>query len=183
MPYGDYLQVKDNTETGDLEWFGMVPDIFNSMATYLNFTYSIALSRDGNWGKVDPETGEWNGFIKDILDDVVDLAAAAITVTKSRSQVVTFLLPFDSEQDSFFVSTKTSNSWTTYLLPFLYETWAVLLIMLVTLSIMFAFVAKMGKDKSIKQFTLEKCAIYVFGAYGGIAVRRWSITPVNISAR
>ena len=183
LPYGDYLQVKQNTETDGLEWFGMCPDIFNSMASYLNITYSIALARDGNWGTIDPDTGEWNVLIKDILDNVVDAVVAPILSTNSRRQAVDYLLPFDYEEDTFFVSRKASNSWTTFLLPFLYETWAVLFVILLALAFIFAFVARIGKDKSLKEFTLEKCMIYLFGAYGGIAVRRWSITPVNISAR
>ena len=92
-------------------------------------------------------------------------------------------LPYDYEEDRFFVSREAANSWTTFLQPFLYESWAVLMLMLVVMSLIFTFVVRMGKDTSLNEFSLGKCAIYVFGAYGGISVRRWSITPVNISAR
>ena len=117
------------------------------------------------------------------MDGVADLAVASLSITESRSQVVDFMIPFEEEENSFFVTTNSTFSWTTFLLPFLEESWAILLAMLFFLSLMFALVAKLGKDKCIQEFTLEKCAIYVFGAYGGIAVRRWNITPNNISAR
>ena len=161
----------------------MIPDIFNTLSSYLNCTYSLALSRDGYWGTFDLLTEQWNGLIRDILDDIADLAVAPILRSECRSRVVDCLLPVDYHEDRFFVSRKAANSWTTFLQPFLYESWAVLMLMLVVMSLIFTFVVRMGKDKSLNEFTLGKCAIYVFGAYGGIVARRWSITPVNISAR
>ena len=165
------------------EWFGLIPDIFNSLARHLNFTYSIATSRDGNWGSVNKDTGEWNGIIKDIIEGEADVGVALLSLTKSRSEVIDFMLPFYSDSFGFFVNTKSSYAWSTYFSPFLYESWVVLLAMLVLISLSLAMVARVGKDKSIKEFTLEKCVIYVFGAYSGVAIRRWSITPVNISTR
>ena len=32
---------------------GMLPDIYNSLAERMNFTYTLQRSRDGNWGSVD----------------------------------------------------------------------------------------------------------------------------------
>ena len=32
---------------------GVVPDIFNSLAEQLNFTYTLQFSRDGGWGSID----------------------------------------------------------------------------------------------------------------------------------
>ena len=187
VPYANGNHIVINATDDKLlkneDWKGMIPDIVNALSKYLNFTYSIAISRDGKYGKFDAETDEWNGLVKDIIDDVADIAVASLSITKSRSQVVDFMIPFESEENCFLVSMRASFSWTTFLHPFLYESWAALLVMLVSLSLVFAFVARIGNDECLKEFTLEKCAIYVFGAYGGIAVRRWSITPSNISAR
>ena len=66
-------------------WVGLVPDIFNSMARHLNFTFTLALSRlkmisnhiydydesslmiifirDGAWGSKNSSTGKWSGII------------------------------------------------------------------------------------------------------------------------
>ena len=181
MPAGNYIQITSNTS--GINWSGILPDLFNAMSMYLNFTYSIALSRDGKYGKFHPETGRWSGMIGDVVDDVADIAVGSISVIASRSKVVDFMIPFGAEKYGFFVNMDASYAWATFLLPFLYESWAALVVMLVCSSLIFAFVAKVGNDKCLKEFTLEKCVIYVFGAYGGIAVRRWSITPSNISAR
>ena len=49
MPFGDFIKV----EGGRLEsWHGLVPDIFNSLAAALNFTYTLALSPDGKFGSM-----------------------------------------------------------------------------------------------------------------------------------
>ena len=61
-----------------MEWFGIIPDILKTLSSYLNCTYSLALSTDGYWGTFDPVTEQWNGLIRDILDDVADLAVAPL---------------------------------------------------------------------------------------------------------
>ena len=49
MPFGDFIKV----DGGRLEsWHGLVPDIFNSLAAALNFTYTLALSPDGKFGSM-----------------------------------------------------------------------------------------------------------------------------------
>ena len=34
-------------------WIGIVPEVFNSLADKLNFTYSLQFSRDGKYGGED----------------------------------------------------------------------------------------------------------------------------------
>ena len=75
LPYGVYLQSGKND---NLEWSGIVPDILEEISKMLNFTYSKTFARDGNWGTVNLETGEWNGLIRDLLDNVVDIVAAPL---------------------------------------------------------------------------------------------------------
>ena len=79
MPWPTYIWLLDPGKDSfdPKEWFGMVPDIFNSLAKQLNFTYSIAMSRDRNWGSLDKESGEWNGIIRDILDGEADIEEGA----------------------------------------------------------------------------------------------------------
>ena len=122
-------------------------------------------------------------MVKDMLDDVADIVGASFSVTKARSEVLDFMMPFEAEDLRFFIPMQTSYSWNTYLLPFLYESWSGLSAMLVVLAVGFAFVAKVGKDDCLEEFTLRKCTTFVLGAYGGVGVRRWDETPRNISAR
>jgi len=68
-------------------WVGLVPDIFNSMARHLNFTFTLALSRDGAWGSKNASTGKWSGIIGDLIEDEADIAVAPLSVTKGRAEV------------------------------------------------------------------------------------------------
>ena len=91
--------------------------------------------------------------MKDLLDGNADMAAASLSVTKDRSEVLDFMMPFEHENIGCFISTQTSYSWKTYLLPFLNETWAVLFVILISCSLVFAFVAKAGDDECLEEFT------------------------------
>ena len=93
------------------------------------------------------------------------------------------MIPYYSDLYGFFISNEASYSWTTYFEPFMYKSWIVLACMLFMIAFSLALVAKVGMDESINEFTLEKCFIFVFGAFGSFSVRRWSVTPDNISAR
>ena len=115
---------EDNLNPSD--WYGLIPDTINSLAEKLNFTYSIAMSRDKQWGSKSQETGEWNGMIKDVLDGVADVIIANFAITIARSEAVDYMIPFDQDNLGFFVSTASSYSWSTYFKPFLYESWFVL---------------------------------------------------------
>ena len=120
MPWATFIWPsntgKDSYEPN--EWFGMIPDIFNSLAKQLNFTYSIAMSRDRNWGSLDKETGKWNGIIRDVIDGDADVAVAFLLITKTRSEVTDFMIPYYSDSFGFFISKESSYSWTTYFEPF-----------------------------------------------------------------
>jgi hypothetical protein len=50
LPYGHFLRIK---EPELLSWHGMVPDIYKALAKRMNFTFTLALSRDGQWGERD----------------------------------------------------------------------------------------------------------------------------------
>ena len=34
----------------------MIPDIYNSLAEKINFTYTLQMARDGQWGTIDKVT-------------------------------------------------------------------------------------------------------------------------------
>ena len=63
--------MKDDRNVDKISWVGLVPDIFNSLAKTQNFSYKFFKPRDGNWGAIN-EAGEWNGLIKDLIDDEAD---------------------------------------------------------------------------------------------------------------
>ena len=47
---------------------GYVVDFIKHLAEELKFKYKFHLVADGNYGRPDPKTGEWNGMIRELLD-------------------------------------------------------------------------------------------------------------------
>ena len=62
-------------------------------------------------------------------------------------------------------------------------TWAVVFLSGCVLALVLASLVKYTIDESYEEFTIVKCFIYVFGAFSGFAVRRWTHTPFKLSAR
>lgn len=98
----------DPKNLASVRWVGLVADIYQSLADTFNFTYTLAQSRDRKWGAID-DSGEWNGLIRDLLDDVGDLSVCSLSITKARTGAVDFALPFTSDFTQFFVSKQTSS--------------------------------------------------------------------------
>ena len=179
----DTIKMSKRNINKKYNWVGLVPQIFETLAENLNFTFELEVSRDGNWGAQNKVTREWNGLIKDVIDDVADIAAAPLTVLESRSAVVDFLLPVQSDYNTFIIRKHSSYSWDLFFKPFHLSTWIIIFIFVISISFSQAFVVKLGAEKLRAEFDLEKCLIFVYGAFGGFAARRWSVTPNNTSAR
>ena len=70
----------------------MYPDIWHNLQGLMNFTYQIIMPPDMGWGTF--KNGKWNGMIRQLVDDEIDIAPAEFTITQSRSQGVDFLVTF-----------------------------------------------------------------------------------------
>ncbi len=60
----------------------------------MNCRYNITIVEDGKYGAENPDTGEWNGLIGEILRGETDLVAAPVSIIASREKVVDFTAPF-----------------------------------------------------------------------------------------
>ena len=162
-------------------WIGPIPDIFQSIVDSLNITYSLQRPRDGNWGLM--EDGQWNGMIKDLLDGVADVCASSIILTDFRAKYVDFSIPIIDEKFSFFISKETSSPYMIFLHPLSMEVWVTLLIVILISTFTFKFIIDVSRDDGRIEFSLVQCLTFVFGAFSGFGVRRWSITPSSIPGR
>ena len=52
------------------EFIGLSIDILDKMREALKFNYEIHLVHDGKFGVKDRLTGQWNGVVKEIIDQV-----------------------------------------------------------------------------------------------------------------
>ncbi|KAJ8939714.1 hypothetical protein NQ318_009814 [Aromia moschata] len=91
-----YIMRKEASEklTGNAQFEGYAVDLIHEISRVLGFNYTIRLAPDGRYGSLNRETKEWDGMMRDLLDQKADLAIADLTITYDREQVVDFTMPF-----------------------------------------------------------------------------------------
>lgn len=92
---------------GNSQFEGYAIDLIQEISEILKFNYTIRLAPDGRYGGYNKETqweqnlnhkqparliyfsgySEWDGMIKELLDQRADIAIADLTITYNREQV------------------------------------------------------------------------------------------------
>lgn len=111
---------KESSEklSGNAQFEGYGIDLIHEIASILGFNYTFKLVPDGRYGSYNHETKEWDGMMKELLDQVcrywivfedffleqqfaviiflqkADIAIADLTITYDREQAVDFTMPF-----------------------------------------------------------------------------------------
>ncbi|XP_063982434.1 glutamate receptor ionotropic, kainate 1 isoform X2 [Diachasmimorpha longicaudata] len=91
-----YCMLKDSSEKlqGNAQYEGYSIDLIHEISKILGFNYTFRLVPDKKYGSYNKETKEWDGMIKELLDQKADLAIADLTITYDREQAVDFTMPF-----------------------------------------------------------------------------------------
>ncbi|XP_075215419.1 glutamate receptor ionotropic, kainate 2 [Lycorma delicatula] len=90
-----YVMVKeDKNLTGNARFEGFCIDLLKWIATQVGFHYSIRLVPDHMYGVYDPQTKEWNGIVRELMEKRADLAVASMTINYARESVIDFTKPF-----------------------------------------------------------------------------------------
>ncbi|CAG9133260.1 unnamed protein product [Plutella xylostella] len=91
-----YCMRKEASEklTGNAQFEGYAIDLIHEISKILGFNYTFKLAPDGRYGSYNRETREWDGMIRELLEQRADLAIADLTITYDREQVVDFTMPF-----------------------------------------------------------------------------------------
>ncbi|XP_043279379.1 glutamate receptor ionotropic, kainate 2 isoform X2 [Venturia canescens] len=91
-----YCMRKDSSEslTGNAQFEGYSVDLIHEISRILGFNYTFRLVPDDHYGSLNRETKEWDGMMKELLDQKADLAIADLTITYDREQAVDFTMPF-----------------------------------------------------------------------------------------
>lgn len=87
---------KDSAEklSGNDQFEGYAVDLTREIARVLGFNYSIRLVPDGRYGSFNKDTGEWDGMVRELLEQRADLAVGDLTITFEREGAVDFTMPF-----------------------------------------------------------------------------------------
>lgn len=88
--------LKDSSEklSGNAQFEGYNVDLIYEISRLLGFNYTFRVVPDGRYGSYNKQTKEWDGMIKELLDQKADLAIADLTITYDREQAVDFTMPF-----------------------------------------------------------------------------------------
>lgn len=115
-----YCMRKDSSEklTGNNQFEGYAIDLIHEISKILGFNYTFRLVPDGRYGSLNKQTGlapiqfeftsfmiffvkflnlfsrEWDGMVRELLEQRADLAIGDLTITYEREAVVDFSMPF-----------------------------------------------------------------------------------------
>ena len=56
----------------------------------LNFTLKLGSPQDKKWGSLSKDGKVWNGMIRQLLDDEIDMCAAGLSITFDRAMATDF---------------------------------------------------------------------------------------------
>lgn len=63
----------DTNLTGNARYEGFCIDLLKDVAHLVGFHYTISIVQDGKYGVEDPETKQWNGIVRELLDGVINI--------------------------------------------------------------------------------------------------------------
>lgn len=95
--------------TGNSRFYGFCVDLLEAVAREVGFSYRLDLVPDRKYGARDPETGEWNGIVRELMRHVwFDLFNLLDFDFYSNHpfdrSYLTFIYPLDAFKFTFFYS-------------------------------------------------------------------------------
>merc|ERR1719192_2034465 len=108
-------------------------DLLRHLSTTSNFTYSLYVSVDGDYGELERnnQTGkqEWTGLIGELVAERADLIVAPLTINPERAQVMEFSKPFKYQGITILQKRQPrASQLVSFLQPFKYTLWILVLV-------------------------------------------------------
>uniref|UniRef100_A0A0K8WAY1 Glutamate receptor, ionotropic kainate 2 n=1 Tax=Bactrocera latifrons TaxID=174628 RepID=A0A0K8WAY1_BACLA len=79
---------------GNERFEGYAVDLIYALAEECNFDFVFQPVPDNNYGSYDKTTDEWNGIIRQLMDNNAQIGICDLTITQARRTVVDFTVPF-----------------------------------------------------------------------------------------
>ncbi|EDV98849.1 GH13546, partial [Drosophila grimshawi] len=132
--------------TGNERFYGFCVDILETISHEVGFDYILDLVPDRKYGAKDPETGQWNGMVAQLMKYKADLAVGSMTITYARESVIDFTKPFMNLGISilFKVPTTEPTRLFSFMNPLAIEIWIYVLAAYLLVSITIYIVAKLS---------------------------------------
>uniref|UniRef100_A0A1B1FKH6 Glutamate [NMDA] receptor subunit 1 n=1 Tax=Phyllotreta striolata TaxID=444603 RepID=A0A1B1FKH6_PHYSR len=130
-----HYNVSDETSASIYCCKGYCMDLLKELSKKINFTYSLALSPDGQFGNYlisnSSVTGkkEWTGLIGELVGDRAEMIVAPLTINPERAEFIEFSKPF-KYQGITILEKKPSRSSTlvSFLQPFSNTLWILVMV-------------------------------------------------------
>ncbi|XP_070563523.1 glutamate receptor 1-like [Ptychodera flava] len=87
-----FLMEKEGTSQGNARYEGYIADVLRLVAEDLAFDYTLTLVADNKYGSF--RDGNWSGMVGELISGDADMAAAPLTITSTREEVIDFSKPF-----------------------------------------------------------------------------------------
>ncbi|XP_078033196.1 glutamate receptor ionotropic, kainate 2 [Augochlora pura] len=130
--------------TGNARFYGFCVDLLEAVAREVGFSYRLELVPDRKYGAKDPETGEWNGIVRELMRHKADLAVGSMTINYARESVIDFTKPFMNLGISILFKVPTSHPARlfSFMNPLAIEIWLYVLAAYVLVSVTMFVVAR-----------------------------------------
>ncbi|XP_018309332.1 glutamate receptor ionotropic, kainate 2 isoform X3 [Mycetomoellerius zeteki] len=130
--------------TGNSRFYGFCMDLLAAVARKGGFSYRLELVPDRKYGARDPETGEWNGIVRELMRHKADLAVGSMTINYARERVIDFTKPFMNLGISILFKVPTSHQARlfSFMNPLAIEIWLYVLAAYVLVSVTMFVVAR-----------------------------------------
>ena len=110
-------------KSGFFHMEGMFAEVYFSLQEIMNFTFTLVQPPDKQWGTLQHD-GSWSGMVNLLQTQQVDVAATDFTVTRARSEVITFAQPITQIYHSLFIQNPSGTfNYMAYIEPLHYLAW------------------------------------------------------------
>ncbi|XP_076628801.1 glutamate receptor ionotropic, kainate 2 isoform X5 [Colletes latitarsis] len=163
-----YVMVKeDKNLTGNARYEGFCIDLLKWIAGQVGFQYAIRLVPDRMYGVYDPETKEWNGIVRELMEKRADLAVASMTINYARESVIDFTKPFMNLGIGilFKVSGRMPSRLFSFMNPLAVEIWLSMLGAYVMVSLAIWIVARFSPYEWVEPRACPSCKCPLQGGH------------------
>ncbi|XP_047485456.1 glutamate receptor ionotropic, kainate glr-3-like isoform X2 [Penaeus chinensis] len=149
---------------------GILIEVLDSMAEIYNFTYTLKLPDDDQWGSLKKD-GSWTGMVGEVYRGEQEMALGPTSITEEREKAIDFTVPFDYEPWDILIPQSIQKiDFTAYLFPFSGVVWAATLASLVVVGmvmfLMVDFIRRQNiSDELPRQYSLPH---FVFNCLGSL---------------
>ncbi|KAI4493411.1 hypothetical protein M0804_001587 [Polistes exclamans] len=127
---------------------GSCGKILLELTRLVNFSFVIVNESSSN-GRWNAKYNSWNGAVGELVANRAQFTISFVSMSKSRSEVVDFTLPFILSSTSMYIKEPDVSSveWSNYFRTFNYKIWISLIILILTTPILLAFMKIIAKQR------------------------------------